>query len=357
MSKRLRVLVAGMVAGDPGQGGAAWAVLQYVLGLRHLGHEVHLVEYVQNPSPETKRYFHAVVTRFDIHGDLLERSDSVRDFDVVLNISGMLEPESLAAIQIRAYLDLDPAFNQLWHQDGIDRRFEGHTHFVTVGQAIGGDQCDVPTNGREWIGTLPPVVLDEWPQANGVETDALTTVANFRAYGSIDRGGVHYGQKVHSLRELIDLPRRSHERFVLAMQVHPNESRDLAELAANGWELADPAAVAATPDAYRRFVRGSRAEIGIAKSGYVVSRCGWFSDRSACYLASGRPVVAQETGFSRFLPTGDGLFAFADTDGALAAIQHVQSGYVHHSGAARELAEEYFDSDRVLARLLERVSA
>jgi hypothetical protein len=357
LSKRLRVLVAGMVAGDPGQGGAAWAVLQYVLGLQRLGHEVRLVEDVQNPSPQTTRYFHAVVTRFDVEGDLLERSDLLRNFDLVLNISGMLEPELLAAIPIRVYLDLDPVFNQLWHQDGIDRRFEGHTHFVTVGQAIGGDQCEVPTNGREWIGTLPPVVLTEWPKANGLETDAFTTVANFRAYGSIDRSSVHYGQKVHSLRELIDLPRRSHDRFVLAMQVHPNESRDLADLAANGWELADPAVVAATPDAYRRFVSGSRAEIGIAKRGYVVSRCGWFSDRSACYLASGRPVVAQETGFSRFLPTGDGLFAFDNTDGAAAATRAIRSDYAHHSRAARELAEVYFDSDKVLARLLERVTA
>ena len=357
MSRRLRVLIAGMVAGDAGQGGATWAVLQYVLGLKHLGHDAHLVEPVPRPSPASTSYFHAITTRFGIDGELLERHGSLKDFDVVLNISGLLDPESIATIPIRVYIDLDPGFNQLWHQDGIDRRFDGHTHFVTVGQAIGGAGCDVPTHGLGWIGTFPPVVLDQWPWANDVESDALTTVANFRAYGTIARNGVHYGQKVHSLRKLIDLPRRAHERFVVAMSVHPDERQDLAALEQGGWEVVDPAIVAGTPDAYRCFIQGSRAEIGITKSGYVTSRCGWFSDRSACYLASGRPVVAQDTGFSHFLPDGEGLFAFDDEEGALAAIAEVRTDYARHARSARHLAEEYFDSDRVLTRLLERVGA
>jgi hypothetical protein len=357
VSRRLRVLIAGMVAGDPGQGGATWAVLQYVLGLQRLGHDAHLVEPVPHPSLETTTYFHAITTRFGVHGELLRRPESQKDFDVVLNISGLLDPESIAAIPIRVYIDLDPGFNQLWHQDGIDRRFDGHTHFVTVGQAIGRAGCDVPTHGLRWIGTFPPVVLDEWPRSNDVEADALTTVANFRAYGTIDRNGVQYGQKVHSLRKLLDLPRRAHERFVLAMYVHPDERQDLAALEEAGWEVVDPATVAGTPDAYRRFIQGSLAEIGIAKSGYVASRCGWFSDRSACYLASGRPVVAQDTGFSDFLPAREGLFPFDDGEGALAAIAELRCDYSRHARSARQLAEEYFDSDRVLTRLLERVSA
>jgi glycosyltransferase involved in cell wall biosynthesis len=140
------------------------------------------------------------------------------------------------------------------------------------------------------------------------------------------------------------------------MAVHPDEHQDLAALKANGWELVDPIAVAGTPDAYRDFVRGSRAEIGIAKSGYVASRCGWFSDRSACYLASGRPVVAQDTGFSSYLPVGEGLFAFDDEDGAVNAIEELGRNYSRHARAARELAIEYFDSDRVLTMLLEQVA-
>jgi len=323
----VRILIADSASSTPEQGGAVWAVRQYVLGLQRLGHFVHLAPRVEG------------------------------EFDLVLNMSGILSPDVIAGIPIRVYLDLDPAFNQLWHDGGIDRRFDGHTHFVTVGQAIGHKGCDVPTFGRDWIGTLPPVVLDEWPQANGIETDALTTVANFRSYGSIERNGAHYGQKVHSLRRVLGLPQRTRERFVLAMQVHPDDGRDLADLAGNGWELVDPTVVAGTADEYRRFVRGSRAEIGIAKSGYVAARCGWFSDRSACYLASGRPVVAQDTGFPQFVPTGDGLLAFDDEDGAVAAIDELRRDYAHHARAARELAAAYFDSDLVLSRLLGNVGA
>ncbi len=323
----MRILIADSASSTPEQGGAVWAVRQYVLGLQRLGHFVHLAPRVEG------------------------------EFDLVLNMSGILSPDVIAGIPIRVYLDLDPAFNQLWHDGGIDRRFDGHTHFVTVGQAIGHKGCDVPTLGHDWIGTLPPVVLDEWPQANGIETDALTTVANFRSYGSIERNGAHYGQKVHSLRRVLGLPQRTRERFVLAMQVHPDDGRDLADLAGNGWELVDPRVVAGTADEYRRFVRGSRAEIGIAKSGYVAARCGWFSDRSACYLASGRPVVAQDTGFPQFVPTGDGLLAFDDEDGAVAAIDELRRDYAHHARAARELAAAYFESDLVLSRLLGNVGA
>ena len=323
----MRILIADSASSTREQGGAVWAVRQYVLGLQRLGHFVHLAPRVEG------------------------------EFDLVLNMSGILSPDVIAGIPIRVYLDLDPAFNQLWHDGGIDRRFDGHTHFVTVGQAIGHKGCDVPTFGHDWIGTLPPVVLDEWPQANGIETNALTTVANFRSYGSIEHDGAHYGQKVHSLRRVLGLPQRTRERFVLAMQVHPDDGRDLADLAGNGWELVDPRVVAGTTDEYRRFVRGSRAEIGIAKSGYVAARCGWFSDRSACYLASGRPVVAQDTGFPQFVPTGDGLLAFDDEDGAVAAIDELRRDYVHHARAARELAAAYFDSDLVLSRLLGNVGA
>ena len=324
MSRSLRILVASPAA-EPGHGGAEWAIWQYVLGLRRLGHEARLANSV----------------------------DGV--YDVVLNTSGILPPESIAAIPLRVYLDLDPAFNQLWHLEGIDRHFDGHTHFVTVGQAIGHATCPVPTLGFQWIGTLPPVVLEEWPLANGVETNALTTVANFRSYGSITRDGVIYGQKVHSLRTVITLPRRVGERFVVAMRLHADEQVDISALQDNGWELIDPCDVAATPRAYRRFVQGSLAEIGIAKSGYVVSHCGWFSDRSACYLASGRPVIAQDTGFPQFLPAGDGLMPFGTQDEAALAIERLRSNYSRHSRAARAIAEEFLDSDVVLAKLLNQV--
>ena len=357
MSHRLRVLVGGMVAGDPNQGGAAWAILQYVLGLRRLGHYVYLAEPIDHPSEETRTYFDAVMKSFGVNGELMTEARQLRGFDIALNISGMLGAETIESIPRRVYLDLDPAFNQLWHEAGIDRGLDGHTHFVTLGQAIGSAECTVPTHGRSWIATLPPVVLEDWLPVDEIKTNALTTVGNFRGYGSIDRDGVHYGQKVHSLRMLIGLPRRTRERFVLAMAVHPDEQRDLAALAENGWELVDPVDVAGTPQAYRTFVQGSRGEIGVAKSGYVVSRCGWFSDRSACYLASGRPVVAQDTGFSNFVPVGEGLLAFDDEDGAVAAIEEIRHDYPRHARAASQLAKEYFDSDLVLMRILEQLES
>lgn len=376
----LTVLVSGMVAGVPGQGGATWAVLQYLLGLRRLGHRVTLVEPVSAPTgasladSETATYCHAVMKAVGLGDDwaLLEAGSDrtvgleydellrrARGADLLLNVSGMLTDAAiLEAVPMRAYLDLDPAFNQLWHDaEGIDMRFDGHTQFVTVGLALGADSCPVPTGGRHWIPTLPPVVLEEWAVVDEVRWPAFTTVANLRGYGSIDHGGVHYGQKVHSLRQVWGLPGRTAEAFVLAMAVHPGEHEDMRLLRTNGWQLVDPETVAGTPDDYRAFVQGSMAEFGLAKSGYVVSRCGWFSDRSACYLASGRPVVAQDTGFPTYVPTGEGLLSFTGIDDAVEAVESVSGDYERHRRAARELAVEHFDSDRVLVRLLERLGA
>ncbi len=355
--ERLKILVSGMIAGTPGQGGAAWAVLQYVLGLKRLGHDVRLIEPVEQPSEATCRYFEAVTGAFGVAGELLAQPRDLEAFDLVLNTSGLLPAGSIASSPRRVYLDLDPAFNQLWHESGIDRGIDGHTHFVTVGQAIGTKACDIPTLGRSWIPTAPPVVLEMWPEADGPRGEAITTVANLRGYGAIQRDGVQYGQKVHSLRRLVDLPRRAGGKFALAMTVHPMESHDLDALEANGWELVDPSAVAGTPAEYQHFIQLSQAEIGITKSGYVVSHCGWFSDRSACYLASGRPVVAQDTGFSRFIPVGQGLFAFDDVGGAAEAFAAIREQPDRHARAAREIACEYFDSDRVLSRLLEKLAS
>jgi hypothetical protein len=259
---------------------------------------------------------------------------------------------SIARIPRRVYLDLDPAFIQIWHAQGIDMRFGGHTHFVTIGQAIGQPDCPVPTCGQLWITTPQPIVLAHWPVAEKIVYDGLTTVGNWRGYGSVEHQGVFYGQKVHSLRQYVTLPRLTAERFLPALSIHPGEAKDLAILAENGWHLLDPARVAATPAAYRQFIQESKAEFGIAKSGYVASRCGWFSDRSICYLASGRPVIAQETGFSRFLPTGSGLFAFSNPLDVLAAIDEMNRDYPYYSRAARRLAEEHFASDKVLPQLL-----
>jgi hypothetical protein len=373
-----RVVVSGMLAGEPHQGGASWAVLQYVLGLGKLGCDVLFVEQWEPPpaagsvaQTQSGAYFREVALAFGIEerAVLLRAGsketvglpytalrDRCRAADLLLNISGTLsDPDLIANVPVRAYVDLDPVFNQLWHESGIDMRFEPHNRFVTVGQALGTPECPVPTLSRDWITTLPPVVLERWQAVDGPGDGSFTSVGNWRGYGSVEQEGVRYGQRVHSMRNFMELPRRTDARFRLALAIHRDEHPDLEALAAGGWELVDPIEAAGTPDRYQRFIQSSTAELGIAKSGYVLSRSGWFSDRSACYLASGRPVLAQETGFSRFLPTGEGLLSFDTVDDAIAGVDSIRSAYPRHARQARELAQELLDSDRVLGSLLDRL--
>jgi hypothetical protein len=380
-SERLRILMTGMIAAVPGHGGATWAVLQYLLGLARLGHDVTFVEELEDGEEPLERapgtvYMNALAERFGLAGrwallragtretaglSYEELGAAAREADVLINISGILaDQELMASVPVRAYLDLDPAFNQLWHDSGIDMRFGGHTHFVTVGQAIGSPECPVPTGGIDWIPTIPPVVLEHWPrayEASGPGAGAFTTVGNWRGYGSVEHQGQHYGQKAHSMRELMPIPTRTDAVLRPALDVHPGETPDLEALDRNGWQLLDPSQVAADPDSYHAFVSGSLAEFGVAKSGYVLSRCGWFSDRSACYLAAGRPVLAQDTDFPRYIPAGEGLLAFTGVDDAVAGIEEIRFNYDRHAAAARALAEEHFASDVVLPRLLDRLGS
>jgi hypothetical protein len=375
--------MSGMIAADAFQGGATWAVLQYVLGLIRLGHRVCFVEPVAasklRPAnttlarSETAARFRRLTDGFGFSSSaallLTGTRETVglsyaalrgraRRADLLINISGMLDdPALLEPIERRLFLDLDPAFNQAWQcGGGVDMRFDAHTHFATVGLAMGRPGCRVPTCGRTWITTCPPVVLREWPMASRQTRDAFTTVANWRSYGTVQHDGLFLGQKVHALRPLIDLPQKTRARFALALAIHPSEP-DLPTLHQNGWKLIDPKRATGTPEAYQRFISGSRAEFGLAKSGYVVARSGWFSDRSACYLAAGRPVLAHDTGFADFLPTGEGLLSFTNASDALAGIEAIESNYPRHRAASRAIAQTHFDSDRVLPRLLDRVGA
>jgi hypothetical protein len=377
----MRILFSGMLAGVPGQGGAAWAVLQYLLGLRRLGHTVYFVEPLDAaalqpaganlPNSINAACFRNIVDEFGFEGSAALLLKNTRDTvglcydtlkrvvagaDVLINVSGMLtDQELLSRVSQRVYLDLDPGFIQLWHLQGIDMHLDGHTHFLTIARAMGQPDCRVPTCGRTWITTFQPVVLEQWPVAERTHNNALTTVANWRGYGSVEHDGIFYGQKAHSLRRFMHLPRQAACKFRLALAIHPDEVRDLQALRENGWELVDPKEVAGAPQDYREFIQASKAEFGIAKSGYETARTGWFSDRSICYLASGRPVLAQETGYSRYLPTGEGLFSFASCDDVLHAIEELNRDYSRHARAAREIAEEYFNSDRVLNSLLQQL--
>jgi len=378
------VAVSGMVARVPGQGGATWAALQYVLGLRQLGYQVLFIEELDptrlDPEGATllashnAAYFRTVTRRFGLGGmaalvlrgtretvgmSMSELEQQIGPGSLLLNLSGSLhDPELLSRFTRRIYVDLDPAFTQIWHEvEGIDVGIDGHTHYATVGANVGESQCDIPTCGVPWIHICPPVVLDLWEPGAPLRRDAFTTVANWRAYGSVEWNGVHYGQKVHAFRELYDLPRRvARERFEVALAIHADETPDLEALSSYRWHVLDPARVAGSPVRFRRFVRESSAELGVAKTGYVRSRCGWFSDRSACYLAAGRPVLAQDTGFGSRLPTGEGLLPFTTVADAAEGVRAIRADYARHSRAARRLAEEYFDARKVLGRLLKAVA-
>ena len=214
----LRILVSGMACNDPWQGGATWAVMQYVLGLRELGHDVWFVEPIGEEID--RRYVREVLCTFELEDRAAfvlagsQRTLGVpyarlrsRGFDAHLNVSGMLMDTDLVdRIPVRIYLDLDPGFSQIWHEvERIDMRFDGHTHFVSVGQSIGSPTCRVPTCGVSWITALPPVHLGSWPRSDGAEGD-YTTVGNWRSYGSIMAGGWQLGQRAHSMRELLALP-------------------------------------------------------------------------------------------------------------------------------------------------------
>lgn len=382
--KHLRILLSGMIASVPGQGGATWAVLQYFLGLRQLGHEVHFVEVIPVDSIHpagvalydsvNAGYFRRVIERYElggaatlVHSGTKETVGRTYDelcrlagrCDILLNLSGLLQDHELTGrIPLRVYVDLDPGFTQLWHlQEDLDVGLDGHNRFVTIGMTIGAPDCLVPAGDFDWVKTLQPIVLDQWPVAQQHTRRALTTVANWRGYGSVEFQGRLYGQKAHSLRPFFKLPQRTDKTMALALAIHAGEHSDLALLNRHGWRLLDPDQVAGTPDAFRTFVQESWAEFGIAKSGYVTANCGWFSDRSICYLASGRPVLAQETGFSKFLPSGEGLLSFKVEDDVLSCIDQLHRDYSKHCRAARRIAEEHFDATRVLRRLLQRTGA
>ena len=375
MTAKLNIVVASSIAAVPNQGGWTWAVLQYLLGLRGLGHEVFYLDVIDPKLLEphgdwspSAVYFRQVMAEFGLrrHSALFLKGAEQPEFeliarksDLLINLSAVLSDQEpiFRRFRKRLYVDLDPGFTQLWQAvQNIDMHFANHTHHATIGLSIGQPKCSVPTCNINWITTPQPIVLDHWPLATEIKYDGLTTVANWRGYGSIEHNGIHYGQKAHALRPMIDLHPRTKEKFILALAIHEDETSDLESLKANKWQLLDPETVASSPQQFADFVRASKAEFGLAKSGYVHANCGWFSDRSLCYLASGRPVIAMETGFSDHLPVGEGLLSFSTTDGALAAIDSLNANYEMHRNAARSIAENYFDSDKVLTTLLEKVA-
>jgi hypothetical protein len=378
------LVVSGAIANKHLNGGEAWVRLSWVLGLRRLGFDVWFVEQLDADSAvdaagqrapfatsANRRYFEEVVERFGLEEraallydggreasgvpltDLLPVAEEAR---LLVNISGHLNLEPLMSrLRRKAYVDLDPGFTQFWHADGTGgSRLEGHDVFFTVGENIGRSGCAIPTCGLDWKAVRPPVVLDEWPVADGGEPDRYTTVGAWRgAFGPVSYDGHTYSLKVHQFRKVLDLPQRTPQRFEIALDIHPGDDRDRHALEQSGWTLVDPRTVVPGPLEFRDYVQGSGAEFSVAQGIYVETNSGWFSDRTVRYLASGRPVVVQDTGFSGNLPCGDGLLPFSDLDEAVARVQEVAADYEHHRARARAVAESHFDSDIVLARFLE----
>jgi hypothetical protein len=355
-------------------------VFQYLLGLRRLGHALHFVEEVRAAdrggapfaSGASAVWCEAIMAGLDFAGGwtLVGPDGEVagapreqlaafcRHADALVDLSGVASRlDDAMRIPIRLYVDLDPGFTQAWHCEGINVGIGGHTHYASVGASVGTEHSLVPALGLEWMPTLPPVVLDQWPALTRVEREAFTTIGNWRSYGPVQLDGVMLGQRAHTMRALLDLPRLTGESFAVALAIDEGDGADAEALRTHGWELLDPRALAGTPETYRQFISGSRAEIGVAKHGYVAARTGWFSDRSACYLAAGRPVVTHDTGLRGRLPTGCGLLVFDDVDGAADAVGRVSRDSGAHSRAARGIAEEFLDSDRVLTALMREVGA
>jgi hypothetical protein len=219
---------------------------------------------------------------------------------------------------------------------------------------VGQPDCLVPTLGREWLTTVPPVALHRWPERPRAIRAPWTTVGHWRSYGPVVVDRVAYGQKAHSFRSLVHLPELTGARLAPALDIHAGDDGDREKLELAGWELSDPSELRSLAD-YERYIESSAGEIAVAKHGYVAATTGWFSDRSVCYLASGRPVVALDTGLRTHLEVGEGLLVGTDADELADAIDLVTADPDRHARAARRLAEERFAADRVCADLWERV--
>jgi hypothetical protein len=289
-----------------------------------------------------------------------EFADVVAGADLFLNVSGgTLLRDEYTACRRKVLIDTDPGWNHFRNYPRLDawpdwqggRGYRAHDHFFTYAERLGRPGCVLPSLGLDWQPTRPPVVLDAWrPEPPG---DTWTTVMTWKNFAeTIEYQGVEYGTKEMEFPRVEGVPGRTRARLEVAVG-GGDSPRDRWRAA--GWSVADSQAVSVTPNDYRSYVQRSRGEFGVAKNVYVATGSGWFSCRTVCYLAAGRPAVVQDTGFSEIIPTGEGLFAFTDPDGAVRGIDAVEADYPRHQAAARAIAREYFDSDRVLGDLLGRV--
>ena len=379
-----RVIVFGIAFWYP-LAGVTFQFLHYLLGLRRLGYDVYYVEdsgrWVYDPrindlSPHASGNVDAVAPVLEAHGFAghwafrgnypdgrcygMEEEAILglyRDADVMLNVTGGQEMrEEHLVCPRRIYVESDPFASQVRVAQGDEATIaalDAHDTHFSFGENIGHEGCAVPVGRYDWLPTRQPVSMDLWETDPAPPGAAYTTVTTWHNRG---KGVVHEGETYHWTKDrefelFLDLPRRRPARFELAVSADDDARTRLAD---HGWHQVDSVHVSGDIGRYRSYIAGSRAEFTVARDQYVRPRTGWFSDRSACYLAAGRPVVTQETGFSRVLPTGEGLFAFATMDDVLGAVDAIEGDYRRHSRCAREIAAEYFSAEQVLTGLMDR---
>ncbi len=385
----MRIFVSGLI-GQYALGGVVWDYLQYLLGFRDLGHEVWYLEdtgmwpyhrereEICDDCSTNVAHLRQVMEEFGFGDRWLYRNepdgrwygveDSVRaerllaEGDVLVNVSGACWlRECSAKIRRKLFVDGDPMFTQIncLADPGGERmgRMKAHDAHFTFGLNVGRPGCRVPTAGFHWRPTVQPVSIAHWetpaPAPDHLACGCWTTVMNWVSYPPVEFEGDSYAQKDAEFGRFLDLPERSGLRFLLAMGRGLGNKRPTELLEQKGWEIREPLEVLPDHRTYQDFLAASRGEWSVAKNGYVKARTGWFSCRTACYLAAGRPAVVQETGWSEHLPSGEGVIAFTDSDTAVAALQAIESDYARHSAAARAYARQHFSADAVCASLLD----
>ncbi len=373
------VVVTGYMIRHP-VAGNVWAFFHYVLGLQLLGHKVFYLEEsgwsnsVYNPWKQEWQedpqvgidvvrglmaehgidvpvYYINRESGQTAGGTWSEIKRVLREADLLLNIGGVCWLPEFLLCRRRALIDMDPFFTQvgMFGAEGIN---EHHAYF-SYGGNIGKADCPIPTLGIDWRLTVPPVVLEVWEKAVPADNAPFTTIANWKAYNSVTYEGEEYGQKKEEFLRLIHLPQHTSQKLDLALSGIGGD--EAAEMEKIGWSIRSAEDVGVELESYKNYILNSRGEFSVAKNAYVKTNSGWFSDRSVCYLAAGLPVIVQETGFNSFLPTGRGVLSFSTLDEAVQSIESVNSNYLEHRSAAREIAENFFNHQLVLPKILESV--
>ncbi|MBT8400619.1 MAG: hypothetical protein KJO98_09090 [Rhodothermia bacterium] len=379
-----RIVVCGYMVRHPVAGNML-AYAQYVLGLRLLGHIVTYVEESGWPNscfdPITMRHTDDASVGFRLAKSLYRRLgidapvlyidrdsratfggteqnvlDVLDDADLLVNVGGVCWLPEFEKVRRKILIDMDPMFTQLgmFSMEGNDC----YDAYFSYGTNIGQPGCQIPVGSIRWLPTTPPVVPSLWQSTDSSSprekngTAVFSTIANWNAYGGVVHDGEHFGQKDEEFLAHLTLPSRVSARLEIAVAGAP--ASVIRKLKVAGWSVSDALEVSGDVNKYKEYITSSIGEFSVAKNGYVKSRSGWFSDRSACYLAAGRPVVLQDTGYSQWIACGEGLIPFSDLDGAAEAIENVCGDYDRNSQAAREVAKSHFDYKTVLESLLAR---